>query len=147
MSNRFYRWIARDCSSWNRQRSICCDPGGSAGFTLIEVVIALAVLAISMGAIIGAISHYVNSAAYLRDRTLAHWVAMNKIAEMELSDAFPKTSESSGNTVMAGAEWKWTATVSETPDQDVRRLDVAVGHEGEDKNPLAKMIAYLGRHR
>jgi len=147
MNNSLYKSIARDCPGRNRRRAVGVDPVGSEGFTLIEVVIALAVLAISMGAVIGAITHHVNSVAYLRDRTLAHWVAMNKIAEMQLSDSFPKTSESSGSTVMADAEWRWTLTVSETPDQDVRRLDVAVGHEGEDKNPLAKMIAYLGRPR
>ena len=59
------------------------------GFTLLEVLVALAVVAIALGAGIKAAGSNIDNAAYLRDRTLAHWVAMNKLAEMETMKKFP----------------------------------------------------------
>jgi general secretion pathway protein I len=52
-----------------------------AGFTLLEVLVALAVLAIAMGAIINAATQSIASTAYLRDQTFASWVALNQVNE------------------------------------------------------------------
>lgn len=117
------------------------------GFTLLEVMIALAVLAIALSAIITGVSRYANNAAYLRDRTFAHWVAMNKIAEAQIAKEWPPIGDTKGTTVMADGEWSWEVNVTKTEDADVRRMDVKV-YEGEGKkNPLAVMVAYAGRLR
>lgn len=116
-----------------------------AGFTLVEILVALAVLAIAVAAVVTAVSDNVSNAAYLRDRTLAHWVAMNKVAEMQVSGDWPEAGTKHGESLMASQNWSWQITVSNTDDSDVRRLDVDVYADREHKNVLATLVAYLGR--
>jgi len=117
------------------------------GFTLLEVLVALAVVAIALTAAVTAAGQDARNVALLRDRTLAHWVAMDRIAEAQLSDDWPGVGKSDGDTVMAGQEWHWTLAVSATDDNDVRRLDVEVRHTPSEERALTSMIAYLGRPR
>lgn len=113
------------------------------GFTLIEVMVALAVLAIALSAVTKGVSQNSANLAYLRDRTLAHWVAMNKIAEMQVRRDWPGPGNLQGASEMAGREWRWTVTVKETPDADVRLLQVDVSAGKDDK--LASLLGYLGK--
>lgn len=117
------------------------------GFTLLEVLVALAVVAIALTAAVTAVGQDARNVTLLRDRTLAHWVAMDRIAEAQLSDDWPGVGKREGDTVMAGQEWHWTFAVSATDDDDVRRLDVEVRHTPREKRALTSMIAYLGRPR
>ncbi len=66
------------------RRRWCQNGARHRGFTLLEVLVALAVLAIAMAALIKTGGENTRSAAYLRDKTLAQWVAMNVIAEQRL---------------------------------------------------------------
>ena len=69
------------------------------GFTLLEVLVALAVLAIAMGAVIGATTQSVNTVGVLRDRTFATWVALNKVNELLLAPtAWPEEGSRKGET-------------------------------------------------
>jgi len=76
----------------------------SQGFTLIEVIVALAIIAIAMGAVMTAVTANVGNAAALKERTIAHWVAMNKMAEMQATQTYPQRS-SNDTMEMAGQEW------------------------------------------
>jgi general secretion pathway protein I len=119
-----------------------------AGFTLVEILVALAVLAIAVAAVVTAVSGHVNNAAYLRERTLAHWVAMNKVTELQVGGDWPEPGTQQGDSLMAAQEWSWQVTVSNTGDADVRRLDVKVfaGKDPKDHaEPAAIMVAYVGR--
>lgn len=98
----------------------------AAGFTLIEVIVALAVLAFALGAVISGMGRYADNAASLRERTFALWVAHNRLTEIDLQPVWPATGKSDGDAEMAGIEWRWFVTVSETPDPDVRRVDIRV---------------------
>ena len=115
------------------------------GFTLIEVLVALAVLAIALSAAIKGVSSNTSNAAHLRDRMLAHWVVMNKITELQVDTAFPAPGVTTGTMLMAEHEWAWQVTVSTTPDASIRRLDVEVRNRKEDKQPLDSLIAYVGQ--
>jgi len=117
----------------------------AAGFTLVEILVALAILAIAVAAVVTAVSANVSNAAYLRDRTLAHWVAMNKVTEMQGSGDWPEAGTKHGESLMASQKWSWQITVSNTDDSDVRRLDVDVYADREHKDVLATLVAYLGR--
>ena len=116
-----------------------------AGFTLVEILVALAVLAIAVAAVVTAVSGHVSNAAYLRDRTLAHWVAMNKVTELQVGGDWPEPGTQEGDSLMATQEWAWQVKVSNTDDADVRRLDVKVFAGKDHKEPVATMVAYLGR--
>lgn len=115
------------------------------GFTLLEVVVALAILAIALLAAVKGISEYVGNTAYLKERSFAHWVALNKVAEMQLGSEWPGAGILKGSESMGGAEWHWEVTVSETPNPEIRRLDVKVTPEAHHDQPLDTLIAYLGR--
>ena len=120
-------------------------PQRGAGFTLIEILVALAILAIAVSAVVAAVSGHVSNAAYLRDRTLAHWVAMNKVAELQVGGDWPAPGTQEGDSLMAAQEWSWQVKVSATDDADVRRLDVNVFADKEHRDSLASMVAYVGR--
>ncbi len=115
------------------------------GFTLIEVLVALAVIAVAMAAIVRSTTVSAGNAGYLKDRTLAHWVAMNKIAELQLEGTWPGVGLRKGEYDMADHEWRWETTVSETEDNDVRRMDVKVFRGPQSKEALAVVVAYVGR--
>lgn len=115
------------------------------GFTLIEVLVALAVLAISLAAVINGISANVSNAAHLRDRTLAHWVAMNKVAEVQTGATFPDTGVTKGEALLAERAWYWSMTVAGTSDANVRRFDVEVRTRQDGDQSLARLVAYIGR--
>lgn len=104
----------------------------SAGFTLIEVMVALVIAALALTGVMAGISQMVDGSITMRDRTYASWIAQNKIAELRLSDAEPKVSETNGEVDFAGSEWRWTATISETGVQYLFRVDVAVTFAGSN---------------
>lgn len=129
-----------------------CYPPGRArsgrrnGFTLLEVMVALAVLAIAMAALIKGAGDNARAAGYLRDKTLSQWVGMNVIAEQRLAAGWPGPGIKRGREEMAGHEWFWELKVSETFDSDVRRLDVAVrGSDDREAAPQSTLVAFLAR--
>ena len=98
----------------------------AAGVTLIEVVVALAVLAMAMGALITGMGRYAGQAGYLREKTVALWVAHNRLTEIGLEPGWPDLGTSDGEGEMAGLDWRWEVVVAETPDPRVRRVDITV---------------------
>jgi general secretion pathway protein I len=96
------------------------------GFTLIEVLVALAIVAIGMAAVLGALSSSANTISYLRDKTFAEWVALNHVAEERLKGQPPATGNSDGDVDFAGRKWHWRQEVVATEVQGMVRLDVKV---------------------
>lgn len=115
------------------------------GFTLIEVLIALAVLAIGLIAVLGTAGTSTRLAAELRDRTLAHYVAMNALTELRLSAAWTPGAKPSGETEMGGERWRWQAHISTTPDPDLLRVDVDVRNAREPDTVVSSLIGFYGR--
>ena len=70
------------------------------GFTLIEVLIALAVIAISLGAILNTSGSQAQQATYLKQKSIAHWVAMNEITRLQVENSFPSIGDEKGSTEM-----------------------------------------------
>ena len=77
------------------------------GFTLLEVLIALAVLALSMGAAIKAASDYTSNQSYLRDRTMAMWVARNVLVRFQVEKEWPGLASARVPRKWAISEWRW----------------------------------------
>lgn len=116
------------------------------GFTLLEVLVALAVVATAMAALIKVAGENAANATYLRDRTLAQWIAADKVTELQVTRAWPTVGRSNGTVVQAGREWNWEVDVSDTPEQALRRLDISVRPAGDrEAPPLALFTAFLGR--
>jgi general secretion pathway protein I len=126
----------------------------ASGFTLLEVLVALAVLALSLGAVIQAVGDYTRNQAYLRDRTFAEWVARNQLASVQLSGQWPSVGQQKGEaelpaagTDTTGREWRWEMQVIQTAEADLRRLDIEVfpREAGDDAVPLARLSGFMAR--
>jgi general secretion pathway protein I len=128
------------------------------GFTLLEVLVAMVVLALSLGAVIQTAADYTLNQAYLRDRTYAEWVARNQLAttllEGQLEAAWPSIGQQKGevefpesSSEVGGREWRWVMKVSQTPEDDLRRLEIEVFplNADEEQPPLARLSGFMGK--
>jgi len=99
---------------------------GTRGFTLIEVLAALVIVALGMLGVIQAVSQTARNGTYLREKTLAHWIALNVITERRLLPSPPEVAETSEDVEFAGQRWRWTMQVTQTEVESLRRMDVSV---------------------
>lgn len=97
------------------------------GFTLIEVLVALAIVAIGMAAVLEALTSSANTAAYLQDKTFAEWVALNRLETVRLTSTVPGTGTSTDKTDYAGRSWEWQQKVTQVPRvPDIRQIEIDV---------------------
>lgn len=96
------------------------------GFTLIEVMVSLVIVALSLGAITASVSQMADAAITMQQRTWANWIGHNLITELRLANVLPEVSETDGDVTFANQEWLWTAVVSETGVENLFRVDVTV---------------------
>jgi general secretion pathway protein I len=116
-----------------------------AGFTLIEVIVALVVIALGMLGVIQAVSQTASNTGYLRDKTVAHWIGMNRLTEVRLQKTAPGIDKSSDEVEMAGRRWKWTMNVTQTPVESIRRIDISVRpEEAKEGASLASVSGFYG---
>ncbi len=115
-----------------------------AGFTLLEVLVALAILAIALAAVIKSTTENAENLRYLRDKTLAQWVARNVITDLQVRNQWPDLGETKGQARMANQDWYWTLQVSETMDKELRRLDVQVRDREEAREPVGVLVGFVG---
>lgn len=113
------------------------------GFTLLEVLVALAVFAVGITALVQAGAQRAEQIGYLRDRTLASWIATDRMAELRLEREWPSVGTRSGEVEMAGRRWRWQAHIGTTPNESIRDVEVEV-FRGEGDQPIARVTGYLG---
>jgi general secretion pathway protein I len=109
------------------------------GFTLVEVLVALAIVTLGMAALLAALGSSADSVSYQRDKTLAEWVALNRIEEVRLALQRPTKGKTEGETEMAGVKWKWAQEVLETEVKGILRIDVSARPSDA---PLGKDVWY-----
>jgi general secretion pathway protein I len=118
------------------------------GLTLIEVLIALAIVAIAMTAIIKATSQNIRGSTYLKDKTIAMWVGQQVLNEARIGLLQPG-KDSAGlkaTTKMLNTDWYWQLSQSETPNKRIKKIEVRVfTHESDDEDeaPTITMETYL----
>lgn len=117
----------------------------SSGFTLVEVLVALAILAVALAAGFRSVAQSAESATTLKARTLALWVAQNRLAAAQLEVPAPAIGEREGVQSQAGASFAWHEIVGGTPNPAFRRVDIAVAEATRPDYVLARLIGYVGR--
>lgn len=113
------------------------------GFTLLEVLIALAVVAIALAAVLKATQQQIDNLSYLRDETIAHWVASNVLNDIQVREQWLPVGKSQGSTIMATRQWFWTVQVSDTIDKELRRLDISVTADVPNREPVATLTGFI----
>lgn len=98
----------------------------SAGFTLLESLVALAIVALGMMAVNTQLNRYVVSTGFIEQKTLASWIASNQIALLSVNREWPPLGDSDEEIEYAGRLWNLGIEVIETPVENLRRVDVAV---------------------
>lgn len=120
-------------------------PRRTRGFTLIEVLAALVIVGLGMLGVIQAVIQSANQGTYLREKTLAHWIAMNLVTERRLMTSPPEVGTSSDVLEYAGQRWRWSVKVSETAVESMHRFDVSVGlADAPEDSKLATAIGFYG---
>lgn len=112
------------------------------GFTLIEILIALAIVAIAMAAVQRSFAQVIDTTLTLRDRNIALWIAQNKLVQYQLEEHWPATGTRSDTTVMANKEWSLQEKVSATQIPNVRRVELDISARGEEYS-LAHLVGLV----
>ena len=115
------------------------------GFTLLEVMVALFVVAIALGGVIKVMGNAARNSARLSDRTFAQWVALNELAELRIKKPWPKLGEVKGEQEMVERKWNWVQKTIKTADAKVRRVELSVwAPEGRtDADPVVTVVGFL----
>ena len=118
-------------------------PPSTRGFTLVEVLVALAVLAIALAAVMRAMGQAVDTTVSLREHEIALWVAQNRLAEHQMRQDWPAADTIDGEAEMGGGKWYWREQVSTTPEPKLRRIEITVRRTSDNKDFSARLVGYL----
>ena len=99
---------------------------GNVGFTLLETLVALAIVTLGMMAVHMQLNRFVIGAGYVEQKVLASWIASNRIAELSVAPQWPQLGETRDEVDYALRTWIRRAEISETPVENLRRVDVSV---------------------
>lgn len=115
------------------------------GFTLIEIMVAVTIIAISLTALLSTSGTQASSVTFLKQKTLAHWVAVNELEQIRIAKEFPDLGDKKGSTKMANHEWFWLRTTKKTENKDAREVTFTVfADKGYEQN-LTSLIGYATR--
>ncbi|MDP3635855.1 MAG: type II secretion system minor pseudopilin GspI [Azonexus sp.] len=113
------------------------------GFTLLEVLIALSILAIALTSAFRAMGASARTAGDLRDRTLADWVADNRLAELRASKSFPPPGNAEGVSIQAGKRFRWREQISESANPQMRSVNIRVYSADEGPDTVVSSLSGL----
>lgn len=118
-------------------------PQRARGFTLVEVLVALAIVAIALGAGLQATSALTRNALRQSSVLLAHLCAENELVKVRLATTMPPIGESSGTCIQGGRNFGVTVSVLPTPNPSFRRVDAQVF---EEQAPVLRLSTVVGRY-
>lgn len=120
-------------------------PRRSAGFTLLETLVALAILAIALSAAFRAMGVATQSSGELRERLVGDWIAENRLAELRATQAWPAPGNNEGSVDQAGRNYRWREEVKSTANPLFRRVDVSVYALESDTHAIARLSGYVAK--
>ncbi len=117
------------------------------GFTLIEVMLAMAVFAIAGVALLGVADNNYRHISHLEEQMFANWVASNQLVEVSLDKTWPPKNNRKGKVEMAGRTWYWQQKVVKTANKELRELTMQVRLKEDDELVSASLMTYLAQDK
>ena len=115
------------------------------GFTLLEVLLAMAVFAIAGVSLLGAAGNNFTNIGHLEKKMLASWVASNQLVTSTIDQTWPPKNNKKGYVEMAGRKWYWQQKTIKTADNDIRAIVMEVRLAEDDKQVLTSLMTYISK--
>lgn len=115
----------------------------SKGFTLIEVMVALVIIAVTLGAIVDGNTSSTRNAIHLKNKTIAYLVANNELVKTRIGKKWPRVSRTRGEETMANQEWHWVKNVIKTDDANLRRIDIEVSLNNDKDYVIYQLTGFM----
>ena len=115
------------------------------GFTLLETLVALAIVGISMAAAMRSTRFAIDTVGDLKARTAAAWVAQNVTNQLLASGLFPEAGASGGKASQGSQEFSWRQEVSVTPNYSFRRVEIKVFLSDDPDYVISRQVSYVAR--
>jgi len=123
----------------------CPDIHAASGFTLVEALVALVIVSLGMMAVYGQLNQYAMTSVYIEQKTLASWIATNKLTELSVQSDWPETGDVEDDLEQeyAGRQWHYRIEVSQTDVPNLRRADVSVSLSDEPERIIHTVSALI----
>ena len=128
-----------------RLRQKNSQPSKQHGFTLIEVMLAMAVFAIAGIALLSAASNNARNIGYLESKMFANWVASNQLVAASLDTKWPPKNNLKGDVELAGRTWFWQQKVIKTNDKDMRAIVMEIWLNEDDELAVSSLTTYVSK--
>ena len=115
------------------------------GFTLLEVLLAMAVFAIAGVALLGAAGNNFTNISHLETKMLANWVASNQLVSSRLDQSWPPKNNKKGQIEMASREWYWQQKVIKTNDDNIRAIVMEVRLTQDSEQSPTSLMTYVSK--
>ncbi len=115
------------------------------GFTLLEVMLAMAVFSIAGVALLSTAGNTFRNLSHLETKMLAHWVASNQLVMTSLSTTWPPKNNKKGKIEMSGRFWYWQQKVIKTKDKNMRSVVIEVRLAEDEPQALTSLMTYLSK--
>src|SRR5262245_55222263 len=112
-------------SPWRRKAMRNASPPRSRGFTLLEAMVALVIVALGMMAVNGQLNRYVVAASFVEEKTLASWIGTNEVTAMSVGPTWPAVGTHDEDIEFARRKWRCHIVVTETDVANLHRGDVS----------------------
>ena len=115
------------------------------GMTLLEVLIALFIFALTGTAIMKAASDHLTGVAQIEDITFATWVANNRLTQLHIDTTWPVKNNQKGEQEMGGRKWYWQQQVTKTNDNDMVQVLVSVSLDEQYQGTVTSASTFIAK--
>ncbi|WP_196221463.1 type II secretion system minor pseudopilin GspI [Sansalvadorimonas verongulae] len=122
-----------------------------AGFTLLEILVALAVFALAASILLVADGRAIRQTAYIQEKIQASWIADQQLNRYYIEGSFPDPGKRNSSIELSGKQWYIRDVIEETAQRNLRKVEVKVfpgkARPDDKARPLFRLTGYIRRER